>query len=85
MHPTATEREVHELKILPPVQWRPHCARGRGVEDPHRSVRLERAESTLPVIAFDSCFIENSVSELRTVANAGATCLVLVDVDTLKR
>ena len=43
---------------------------------------LERAESSLPVIAFDFCFIKTSRSVSEMVAAEGATCLALVDVDT---
>ena len=43
---------------------------------------LERAESTLPIIAFGFGFINSSGSEPGTVADAGALCLVLVDVHT---
>ena len=42
---------------------------------------FERAESTLPVIAFDFCFIKTSRTVPGKTADEGATCLVLLDVD----
>ena len=44
-----TEREVHELTHLYPQQWCDHCVKARGVENPHKRVTLERADSTLPM------------------------------------
>ena len=44
--------------------------------------RWKRAESALPVVAFDFCFIKTSGSVSGVVADEGATCLALVDVDT---
>ena len=43
---------------------------------------FERAEPTLPVIAFDFRFIETSGIVPGVTADEGATCLVLLDVDT---
>ena len=43
---------------------------------------FERAEPTLPVIAFDFCFIKTSGIVPGVTADEGATCLVLLDVDT---
>ena len=80
--PSKTEREIHELTHLPPQQWCDHFVKGRGVENPHKRVTLERAESTLPVIAFDFCFIKCFWERVWLVADEGATCLVLVDVCT---
>ena len=57
------------------------CQR-RGTENPHKRVTFERAESTLPVIAFDFCFIKTSGIVPGVAADEGATCLVLLDVDT---
>ena len=75
--PTNTEKEVHELTHLPPQPWCEQCVRGRGTENPHKRVTFERAESTLPVIAFGFSFIKTSVT-----ADEGAICMVLLDVDT---
>ena len=80
--PTITEREVHELTHLPPQPWCEQCIRGRGTENPHKRVTFEHAEHTLPVIAFDFCFIKTSGIVRGTTADDGATCLVLLDVDT---
>ena len=55
---------------------------GRGTENAHKRVTFERAESTLPVIAFDFCFIKTSGIVPSVTADEGATCLVLLDVDT---
>ena len=66
-NPNATEQEVHELTHLPPKQWCSHRVRGTKLGDPHKRVALERAESTLPVIAFDFCVIKTSGSEPGTV------------------
>ena len=79
--PTNTEKEVHELTHLPPQPWCEQCVRGRGTENPHKRVTFERAESTLPVIAFDFCFIKTSEIVPGVTADEGATCLVLLDMD----
>ena len=55
---TNTEKEVHELTHLPQQPWCEHCVKGRSTENPHKRVTFERAESTIPVIAFDFCFIK---------------------------
>ena len=44
---------------------------------------FERAESTLPVVAFDFCFIKTSRIVAGVTADEGAACLVLLDVDTV--
>ena len=80
--PTITEKEVHELTHLPPQPWCEHCVRGRGTENPHKRVTFERAEPTLPVVAFDFCFIKTCGIVPGVTADEGATCLVLLDVDT---
>ena len=80
--PTITEREVHELTRLPPQPWCEQCVRGRGTENPHKRVTFELAESTLLAIAFDFCFIKTSGIVPGVTADEGATCLVLLDVDT---
>ena len=80
--PTITEKEVHELTHLPPQPWCEQCIRGRATENLHKRVTLERAESTLAVIAFDFCFIKTSGIVPGVTADEGAPCLVLLDVDT---
>ena len=80
--PTNTEKEVHELTHLPSQPWCEQCIRGRGTENPHKRVTFERVESTLPAIAFDFCFIKTSGIVPGVTADEGATCLVLLDVDT---
>ena len=80
--PTITEREVHGLTHLPQQPWCEQCIRGRGTEHPHKRVTLERAEHTLPVIAFDFCFFKTSGIVPGMTADEGVTCLVLLDVDT---
>ena len=72
--PTNTEKEVHELTHLPPHQSCEQCIRGRGTENPHKRVTFERAESTLPVIAFDFCFIKTPGIVPGVTADEGATC-----------
>ena len=52
---------------------------------PREHVTLERAGSTLPPGAFDVCFIKTSGSVFGVVADEGATCLALVDVDTWRQ
>ena len=81
--PSKTERDVHELTHLSPQQWCDHCVKRRGVEHPHKRVTLESPESTLLVTAFDFSFIKTSGSVPGVVADEGATCLALVDVDTV--
>ena len=43
---------------------------------------FERAESTIPVIAFDLCFIKTHGIVPGVTTDDGATCLVLLDMDT---
>ena len=43
---------------------------------------FEGAESTLPVVALDFCLIKTSGIVPGVTADEGATCLVLLDVDT---
>ena len=73
---------MHELTHRPPQPWCEQCIRGRGTENPHKMVTFERAESTLSVNAFDLCFIKTSGIVPGVTADEGATCLVLLDVDT---
>ena len=80
--PTNMEKEVHELTHLPPQPWCERCVRGRGTENPHKRVTFERAESTLLVNACDVCFIKTTGIVAGVNADEGATCLVLLDVDT---
>ena len=57
--------------------------RGRAPEGDHKRVTFERADKELPVIAFDFAFLKTSQGSERTrVADAHATQLVAVDVDS---
>ena len=67
---------------MPPQPWCEQCVKGRGTENPHKRVTFERAEATLPVIAFEFGFIKTSGVVSSVTADEGATCLVLLDVDT---
>ena len=58
------------------------AVKGRGVENSHYRVTLDCSATTLSIIAFDVCFIKTSGSVSGVVADEGATCLALVDVDT---
>ena len=60
----------------------PEGRRREAAENPHKRVTFERTESTLPGIAFDICFIKTSGIVPGVTADEGATCLVLLDVDT---
>ena len=53
----------------PPQQWCDYCVKGRGVEHPHKHVTLERAESTLSVLAFDFCFLKVVPAAAKTVTD----------------
>ena len=77
-----TEKEVQELTHLPPQPWCEQCAKERVTENPQKRVTFEGAESTLPVVALDFCFIKTSGIVPGVTADEGATCLVLLDVDT---
>ena len=79
--PTITEGSSR-AHSLPPQPWCELCVRGRGTENPHKRVTFERAESTLPVVAFDFCFIKTSGIVPGVTADEGATCFVLLDVDS---
>ena len=63
-------------------QWCEQCVKGRGTENPLKRVTFERAESTIPDIPFHFCFIKTSGIVPGVTAADGATCLVLLDVDT---
>ena len=77
------ERERHNVSHLPPQPWCEHCVRGRAPEGDHKRVTFERADKELPVIAFDFAFLKTSQGSERTrVADAYATQLVAVDVDS---
>ena len=43
---------------------------------------FERVESSIPVIAYDFCFLKTSGIVPGVTADEGETCLVLLDVDT---
>ena len=76
-------RERHNVSHLPPQPWCEHCVRGRAPEGDHKRVSFERADKELPVIAFDFAFLKTSQGSERTsVADAYATQLVAVDVDS---
>ena len=81
--PVDEERERHNVSPLPPQPWCEHCVRGRAPEADHKRVTFERADKELPVIAFDFAFLKTSQGSERTsVADAYATQLVAVDVDS---
>ena len=65
-----------------PQQWCDCCVKETRVEHLHKRVTLERAESTLPLAAFDSCFSKTSGSASGVMADETAKSLALVDVDT---
>ena len=72
----STEQEVaeHSLTHLPFRNWCRHCARGRGVEMPHRKSTGER---TLPEVHFDFCFMGDE-SKGKEGNKVGETMPVLV-------
>ena len=83
VEPLSEERERHNVSHLPPQPWCEHCVRGRAPEGDHKRVSFERADKELPVIAFDFAFLKTSQGSERTrVADAYATQLVAVDVDS---
>ena len=83
VEPLSDERERHNVSHLPPQPWCEHCVRGRAPEGDHKRVTFERADKELPVIAFDFAFLKTSQGSERTsVADAYATQLVAVDVDS---
>ena len=83
VEPLSEERERHNVSHLPPQLWCEHCVRGRAPEADHKRVTFEQADKELPVIAFDFAFLKTSQgSERTTVADAYATQLVAVDVDS---
>ena len=54
----------------------------RGTENPHKRVTFGRAESALPVIACNFYFVKTSGMVTCVTADEGATCMVVLDVDT---
>ena len=83
VEPLSEERERHNMSHLPPHPWCEHCVRGRAPEGDQKGVTFEQADKELPVIAFDLAFLKTSQgSERNAVADAYATQLVAVDVDS---
>ena len=72
--PSNKEKDGHKLTQMLPQPWYEQCVKG----ERYRESSFERAESTLFVIAFGSCFIIVP----GVTADEGATCLVLLDVGT---
>ena len=50
--PTQRQRDIHELKHLPPVSWCPACVYGKAADDAHRR-RQDSGECGLDVASFD--------------------------------
>ncbi len=50
--PTAAEVEYHNLTHAEYRPWCPHCVRGRGVRDAHRS-RAEGGDDRIPMLSMD--------------------------------
>ena len=64
-----TRREVleHNLTHLPPRPWCPHCVKGKGKDTPSLTLKGSLAESLVPRISLDYCFLaENELGRDET-------------------
>ncbi len=83
--PTAAERKAHECTHWPYRSWCDHCVRSRGLGQPHRKVKPEDKESTVPRTMMDYGFIkeEQTTTEdehgASTVAKVCMTILVMIE------
>ena len=60
MEPTQKEIDQHNLTHLPYMSWCPHCVSTRRPNVAHRS---RSAESSLPLLALDYCYIRDTVGQ----------------------
>ena len=84
--PTQAEREEHELTHFPYRSWCDHCVRGRAKDDPHRTVKGQFGESSIPRVILDYCFLSEDVQQPtqdKEGRDAGTTMTVLAMVETM--
>ncbi|MBN71658.1 MAG: hypothetical protein CME32_20555 [Gimesia sp.] len=78
--PTRQEVEDHELTHYPYRNWCDPCVRGQAKDDPHRSVAVEEAHSSIPRVSMDYCFLtEDKKEDDGEVARYTLTVLVMVE------
>ena len=83
--PTQSERDQHNLTHWPYRNWCEHCNKGRGVGQPHRSMRGEYKESEVARVLMDYGYLheEETVVEEehgnRTESKISMTIMVLIE------
>ena len=64
--PTKQEIAEHNLTHIPPRPWCPHCLRGKGKDSPSLKLSGPWAESLVPRVRLDYCFLtETADGEIR--------------------
>ena len=58
--PSRNEILEHNLTHIPPRPWCPHCVRGKGKDSPSLRLTGQYAESLVPRIRLDYCFLTES-------------------------
>ena len=61
--PSRQEILEHNLTHIPPRPWCPHCVRGKGKDSPSLRLRGEFAESLVPRIRLDYCFLNENYGD----------------------
>ena len=84
--PGAKEVEDHDLSHCPPRSWCVHCVKGQAKDFRHETVRGDYAESLVPRVCMDYCFLTEGVTKTEdsnaNVETAKTSLTVLVMTET---
>ena len=61
--PTRAQREEHEVTHLKYEPWCAHCVKGKGLNDPHRTLKKHNNDDATPVISMDLAFSKREAQE----------------------
>ena len=61
--PTRAQREEHEVTHLKYEPWCEHCVKGKGLNDPHRTLKKHINDDATPVISMDFAFSKREAQE----------------------
>ena len=61
--PTRREILEHNLTHIPPRPWCPHCVKGKGKDSPSLRLKGVYAESLVPRVRMDYCFLTENIVE----------------------